>query len=197
LNFNGSTWSDQNLSVVAHAAPADRGWMAGFATGNQQHLFYGGLGRGNKLHLVHLFFNGSKWVNQDVSARVRGLPLSPEAGITAFAVNANQLEAYCVTNDFDVHQFTLKNNTWTDIDLWFIGGSEDFSINQMAAFKTPNNQFHLYYPPNDLHEALFDGTNWSDIDVTTLTGGALPDAVSGMAGFAIKNREYVFYVGRW
>jgi hypothetical protein len=197
LNFNGSTWSDQNLRTIAHQEPAARGWMAGFATGNQQHLFFAAFSPKDKLHLAHLFFSNSKWVNQNVSAKVHGLPLSPAAGITAFAVTAGQLEAYGVTNDFDVHQFTLKNNTWTDEDLTGLAGQQDFSIGGMVAFRTtPNNQFHLFYPPNDIDQLFFNGSIWSDIDLTTLTGGGIPNGKGGMAGFAIKNLQYAFYVAQ-
>ena len=197
LNFNGTNWTDQNLRTIAHQEPAAGGWMAGFATGNQQHLFFAAFSPKDKLHLAHLFFNNSKWVNQDVSAKVHGLPLSPSAGITAFAVTAGQLEAYGVTNDFDVHQFTLKNNTWTDEDLTGLAGQQDFSIGGMVAYRTtPNNQFHLFYPPNDIDQLSFNGTIWSDIDLTTLTGGGIPNGKGGMAGFAIKNLQYAFYVAQ-
>jgi Fungal fucose-specific lectin len=197
LNFNGSTWSDQDLRTISNQPPADRGWMAGFAVGTQQHLFFTEFTPRDKRHLAHLVFKNSKWVSQDVSAQVHALPLSPGAGITAFAVTATQIEAYCVTNDFDVHQFTLKNNTWTDEDLTGLAGQQSFGIGGMVAFKTtPNNQFHLFYPPNDIDQLFFDGTNWSDIDLTTLTGGGIPNGKGGMAGFAIKNLQHAFYVAQ-
>jgi hypothetical protein len=193
LNFNGSSWSDLDLRVVAHALPATRGWMAGFAVGTQQHLFFGAYSPKDKLHFAHLAFKNSKWINEDLTAKVHGLPLSPAAGITAFSVSANQIEAYCVTNDMDVHQFTWKNNAWTDEDL--DNNQPDNSINQMVAFRTiPNNQFHLFYPPNDLYDLTFNGHSWSDTDLTVLTGGGIPNGSGGMAGFAIKNLQYVFYV---
>jgi hypothetical protein len=198
LNFNGSTWSDQNMRAISNQAPSDRGWMAGFAVGNQQHLFFTEFSPRDKRHLSHLFFNGVKWVDQDLSAKVHGLPLNPAAAITAFAANATQLEAYCVTNDLDVHQFTFKNNKWTDEDLSaLVGAQPDNSINGMVAFKTaPNNQFHLTYPPNDIYQLQFDGTKWTNDDLTTLTGGGLPNLAGGMAGFAIKNVQYIFYVAQ-
>jgi hypothetical protein len=195
LNFDGATWTDQNMRTISNQEPAARGWMAGLAVGNQEHMFFTAYSPKDKFHFAHLFFNGSKWVNQDLTAKVHGLPLSPAAGIAAFAVSSSQLEAYCVTKDMEVHQFTLKNNIWTDEDL--NNNQLDGSINQMTAFKTsPNNQFHLFYPPNDMYELLFDGTNWSDTDLTTLTGGGIPNGSGGMAGFAIKNLQYVFYVAQ-
>jgi hypothetical protein len=194
LNFNGSTWSDLSLKTVVAQEPAARGWMAGFATGNQQHLFFAAYSPKDKLHLARLFFNGSKWVNQDLSAKVHGLPLSAASGITAFAVSSTHLEAYCVTNDLEVHQFTLNNGVWTDQDL--LNNQPDASINQMVAFKTANNQFHLFYPPNDIYQLSFNGTSWSDVDLTTLTGGGVPNGSGGMGGFAISNSPYVFYVAQ-
>ncbi len=194
LNFDGNTWTDQNLRAISNQEPAARGWMAGFAVGNQQHLFFAAFSPKDKVHLAHLVFKNAKWVSEDLSAKVHGLPLSPAAGITAFAASATQLEAYCVTNDLEVHQFTFKNNKWTDEDLQ--NNQPDNAINQMAAFKTLNNQFHLFYPPNDMYNLSFNGTNWSDIDLTELTGGGVPNGSGGMAGFAIKNLQYVFYVAQ-
>ena len=195
LNFNGSTWSDQNLRAIAHHEPANRKWWSGFAIGSQQHLFFSAFSPKDKLHLAHLYFNNSKWTSQDLTAKVHGLPLSGDAGIIAFAVTATQLEAYCVTNDLEVHQFTSKNNIWTDEDL--LNNQPDNSINGMVAFKTtPNNQFHLFYPPNDMYELFFNGTSWTDTDLTTLTGGGIPNGTGGMGGFAVKNLQYVFYVAQ-
>ena len=198
LYFNGTNWSDEDLTALTNGEWADRGWWTGFATGNQQHLFFTAFNAHDKRHLNQLYYNNSRWVDQDLSARVHGFSLSPEAGITAFAVTAGQLEAYCVTNDMDVHQLTLKNNTWTDEDLTALtGGPLDFSINGMVAFKTtPNNQFHLYYPPNDLYQLYFNGSSWSDDDLTSLTGGGVPNGSGGMAGFAISNLQHVFYVAQ-
>jgi hypothetical protein len=195
LYFNGTQWSDEDVTALANGEWAGREWWSGFATGKQLHLFFDAYSPKDKLHLSHLYFNNSKWVSQDLSAKVHGLPLAPSAGITSFAVTATQLEAYCVTDDLEVHQYTLKNNLWTDEDLH--NNQPDNSINGMVAFKTtPNNQFHLFYPPNDLYELFFDGMSWSDTDLTTLAGGGIPNGTGGMAGFAVKNLQYVFYVAQ-
>ncbi len=197
LNFKSNTWSDQDLRTVANAPPSDRGWMAGFATGNQEHLFFTGFSPRDKRHMEHLFFNGTKWANQDVTAKVHALPVNPGSAIAAFAVNGSQLEAYGVTNDQDVHQFTFKSGHWSDEDLTALAGQMDFGIGGMAAFRTlPDNQFHLFYSPNDLDQLFFDGTNWTDIDLTTLTGGGIPNGPGGMAGFAIKTVQHGFYVAQ-
>ena len=198
LYYKNTNWSDEDPTAVTNGEWADRGWWTGFATGNQQHLFFPAFNAHDKRHLNQLYYNNSRWVDQDLSARVHGFPLSPEAGITAFAVTAGHLEAYCVTNDMDVHQFTLKDNTWTDEDLTALTGDPlDFSINGMVAFKTtPNNQFHLYYPPNDLYQIYFNGSSWSDDDLTSLTGGGIPNGSGGMAGIAISNLQHVFYVAQ-
>jgi len=192
LNYNGSAWTDLSLKTVVNQEPADRGWVAGFPVGNQQNFFYPAFSPKDKVHLARLLFNGTKWISQDLSAKVHGLPLSLASGITAFPFTNTQLEVYCVTNDLEVHQFTLANGAWTDQDL--NNNQPDGAINQMVAFKTPNNHFHLFYPPNDMYQLEFNGTSWSDQDLTTLSGGGIPNGQGGMAGFAIGGVPYVFYV---
>jgi hypothetical protein len=90
----------------------------------------------------------------------------------------------------------LKNNTWTDEDLTGLAGQQSFGLNEMVAYKTPNNQFHLFYAPNDIDQLFFNGANWLDIDLTTLTGGGTPNGTGGMAGFATNNVQHAFYVAQ-
>jgi hypothetical protein len=196
LLFNGTSWSDQDITAASSGEWSDRGWMTGFATGIKPHLFFVGFDANDDRHLNRLYRTNSKWVDEDLSAKVSGLPISPASGLASFSVSGTNLEAYCVTNDFDVHQLTLKNGHWTDIDLTALtGGPIDGSINAMIAFKTPpDKHFHLYYEPNDVYQLQFNGTSWSDDDLTTLTSGGLPNGFGGMGGFAIKTQQHVFYV---
>jgi len=196
LLFNGTSWSDSDITASSKGEWSDRGWMTGFATGIKPHLFFVGFDASDNRHLNRLYRTNSKWVDEDLSAKVSGLPISPATGLASFAVSSGVLEAYCVTNDSDVHQLTLKNGHWSDLDLTALtNGPIDGSLNAMIAFKTPpNGQFHLYYEPNDVYHLNFNGTTWSDDDLTALTNGGLPNGFGGMGGFAIKNAQHVFYV---
>ncbi len=194
LSFNGTSWSDQDLSALTGLL-SNRGWTSGFAAGNQQHLFLSGYDASDNLHLYHLFFKNGKWTSEDVSAKVGGLPLGPATGVAAFRVpGTSQLEAYAITNDFDVHQYTFLNNSWTDTDVTAItGGLGGAELSQITACVTPvNKQFHMFYVPifGDVYQNYFNGTNWlsQDIGGSTLQSG-------GMASFAIANLQYVFYLG--
>ena len=196
LLFNGASWSDEDVTALSNGEWSARGWMSGFATGVKPHLFLVGFDAAGNRHLNTLYRTNSKWVDDDISAKVNGLPVSPATGIASFAASSSALESYCLTNDGDVHEMTLSNGKWTDIDLTLLtNGNFAGTLNGMAAFRTPpNKQYHLYYAPNDLYQLQFTGTNWSDNDLTSQSGGGLPNGFGGIAGFPVKNAQHVFYV---
>lgn len=98
-----------------------------------------------------------------------------------------------------VHHLYYNNVQWQDEDLTTLTGGAIAgpSTAISAIYTTPNDQLHVYYVDdvvNHVHQLFFNGTNWSDTDLTTWTGG--PNANPyGISAFAIKNLQYVFYVG--
>jgi len=195
LYFNGTNWSDQNLSALTGLL-GNRTWTSGFAIGNQQHVFLSGYDPSDNVHLYHLYYNNIKWISQDVTAKVGGLPLGAATGISAFRVpGTSQIEAYAITNDFDVHQYTFKSGAWSDIDLTATtGGPGGAALSQITACATtPNKQFHMFYEPptfGDVYQNYFNNISWSSEDL-----GAPSFQSGGMASFAISNYQHVFYLG--
>jgi hypothetical protein len=98
-----------------------------------------------------------------------------------------------------IHELFYNNADWSDTDLTSLTGANSASsFAGMAAFVTsPNGQFHVYYQDefSDIHEFYYNGSAWSDSDLTTVTGGA--GALSGgsaMSGFSVGNFQYVYFV---
>ena len=93
-----------------------------------------------------------------------------------------------------VHQLLYDNDNWTDQNL---NGSQAISNGAVAAFvTTPNNQPHVYFLATNghVHQHFYNGTSWSDDDLTVLSGG--PVASGQVSGFSVANYQYVYYVSQ-
>ena len=201
LYFNGTSWSDSDLTSIIGGAYCYTSWIAGFAVGNLQHIFCAGYGRySNNLDMLHIFYNNFTWVYEDVTFKAGGsqTPMNLGSGVAAFNVpGANQMEVYSVTDDqhFNRYYHVVKPAQWLDVDLTsIIGAPSDAQFGGIVAFPTtPNNQYHIYYAPStEVYQIYYNGTAWSIQDLTGGTGQA--DDNSGMAGFAIGNLQHVFYM---
>jgi hypothetical protein len=195
LYFNGSSWSDADLTSITGAA-CYTSWIAGLAAGNQQHIFCPGIhGSLQFPHMLHIYYNNSTWVYEDITSKVGGAQLYLGSGVAAFQVPGKaQGEVFGVTGDAHVHQYSF-NKKWTDLDLTAsIGAPASAAFGGMVAFATtPNNQFHAFYQPStEVYQLYFNGSSWAFEDLTG--GGGQADDNSGMAGFAIGNLQHVYYL---
>jgi hypothetical protein len=202
LYFNGTSWSDADLTSIIGGAYCYADWVAGFAVGNLQHLFCTGYGpHDTQLSLLHIHYNNSTWVYEHITTA--GLPMYLGAGIAAFKVpNVNQLEVWSVVDntvfnreDFSRFTHVVNPSQWLYYDETSgIGAPADAQFGQVVAFVTaPNNQYHLYYAPStEVYQIYYNGTAWSVQDLTGGSGNADPN--SGMAGFSIGNLQHVFYM---
>jgi hypothetical protein len=201
LYFNGTSWTYQNLTSDVGGAYCYATWIAGFAVGNQQHLFCSGYGTySSNLDLLHIYYNNSRWLYEDVTFLSGGseTPMNLGAGVAGFKVpGVNQLEVWSITDDKHFNRYThvVKPAQWIDYDLSNgIGAPTDAQFGGIVAFvTTPNNQYHIYYAPStEVYQIYYDGTAWSIEDLTGGAGQADPN--SGMAGFSIGNLQHVFYM---
>src|SRR5579871_6275001 len=197
LYFNGTSWTYQDLSSIVGGAYCYASWIAGFAVGNQQHLFCAGYDKvPTQLNLLHIYYNNSTWVYEDVVTA--GQPMELGAGVAAFKLpSANQLEVWSMTSNshFDRFYHVTKPAQWVFNDLTNeIGAPTDGLYGQIVSFvTTPNNQYHVYYAPSsEVYQVYYNGTTWSVEDLTGGAGNADPN--SGMAGFSIGNLQHVFYM---
>jgi hypothetical protein len=197
LYFDGASWSDADLTSITGAS-CYTSWLAGFAVKNEQHVFCPGYGTySNNLDMLHLYYNNSSWVYEDITYLSGGFetPIYLGGPVAAFRYpKKDQFEVFGVTDDTHVHQFTYKKR-WKDVDLTAtMGAPASAAYGGAVAFPTtPNDQFHVYYQPStEVYQLYFNGTNWSDQDLTG--GGGQANDGSGMAGFAIGNLQYIYYI---
>jgi hypothetical protein len=183
LYFNGSTWSNENVTQAIKGTQAESYLaISGFAIGNDPYLFF----TGSDQHL-HEYSNVNGWTDLKVNNNtVYGVP-------AAYVIpGTTQMEVdYFAFSNRDLHQLTYAKGKWTNIDLSSIANSSLYST--IVGFATtPNDQLHVYAvgSNNDVDQLYFNGSTWS---YQTLP--SVPNRENGpLAGFAIGNLQYVYYL---
>ena len=193
LYFNGSHWTHEDLTSEVGGAYCQTQWIAGYAVGNEQHLFCPGISNlSNNLHMIHIVYVDN-WGYEDVtqeSLDITPLPLRLGTGVAAFDVPGSSKNAFAFASNSEM-------NWYANLGVWycfFPAGPADNQYGGIVAFRTvPNNQFHVYYAPNsEVYQLYNAGFGWNVEDLTGGRGQADPNG--GMAGFAIGNLQHVFYM---
>ena len=196
---DGKTWQDQDLTVLAGLPSGNGGYLeSGFNIGNLQYLHYLYF---DGLDLHQLFYNNSKWSDEDLTVLAKAPPPDFSA-MTSFVIPGTKkiriyFPAWTGSNDH-IFQLASSNGTkWTVTDLTKKSkGPLPGPIDAMLAYATtPNDQVHLFYTSNNHVDQLFqpNATTWVYEDLTSLGNGALTDPYSGLAGFSLQNEQFVFY----
>jgi hypothetical protein len=127
---------------------------------------------GQQIH--QLSYNGSSWMDQNLNGALAG----PYTGIAAFLTTPNdQTHVYYVDNNgnYDVHQLFYNGTSWEDQNLTVISGAAKgaYGAAQVAGFSVGNYQYVYYLggQTGHVHQLLYNNINWSDVDLTALTGG--------------------------
>jgi len=195
LYYNNSIWQDQDLTTLTGGGIATSfGGIAAFYTtpNNQLHVYYVDS---TYNHVHELYFNNTSWSDSDLTAMTSGLAASPY-GLSGFAIG-NLQHVFYYGSDSQVHQLYYNNASWVDQNISGLAGGPLAGAGPIVAFATtPNDQFHVYYEPLanlDLHQLYFNGTSWSDSDLTSITGTYC--YTDWMAGFAVGNFQDVLCPG--
>ncbi len=194
LWYNNSNWQDVDLTARTKGGIATPyGAIAAFYTtpNKQLHVYYVD---NNAQHLHQLSHKGGIWADEDLTSYTGGPTASPY-GVSGFAVDNLQYVFYIGT-DNHVHETYYNNYDWTDQDLTNLSGGPAAGFGPVLAFDTkPNLEAHVYYQDQnlDLHQIYFNGSAWSDSDLTASTGAVCYS--SWLAGFAVNNTQHVFCPG--
>lgn len=195
LYYNNNTWQDEDLTAITGAPlPYSVAGITAFdTTPNQQlHAYY----VANFPEDVHqLYYNGTSWSDTDLTTLTGG-PAAGD-GISGFNIGNFQYVFYVGLFDSHVHELSYVDN-WTDQDITALAGGPSASLGSFAAFATkPNNQFHVYYQDTNfnphLHQLYFNGSLWSDEDLTSLTNAYCE--TFWMTGFATGNLQHILCPG--
>ena len=203
LFFNGTSWSDEDLTAETGATPPSYGWWAGFSIGNYQYLFYPDFFG----YLHELYYNNSNWTDVDLSVQIGAPALSIDyAPMTAFVVPGTQtMEVFYTDSDDHIYQISSSDNiSWSQQDLTTLTHSPSTSSEDaITAFATtPNNQLHVYYISSSsqsldhVNQLFFNGSSWSNQDLTATSHAGNAVELEAISGFSLGNYQYVYYVGK-
>lgn len=252
LYYNGTTWSDSDLTIAGNGPIANPYGISGFSIGNYQYVFYVGYadnhvhqltyvnnwvdqditgsiggnlaGFGNivafatkpnnqfhvyyqdlsTFHEYQLYYNGSSWTYQDLTA-ITGA--SCYSGWTVGFAQGNLQHLFCtgfgtVTGNLDLFHIYYNNFTWLYEDVTFTAGGSETPMylgSGLAAFQVPGvNQFEVYGVTNDTHfnqyTHLVKPAQWIDKDLTAGIGAPTDNQFGGMTAFATTpNKQYHIY----
>ena len=140
LSYNGSAWVDEQLPSAQTTVITS---VASILTtpNNQEHVYYfAGDGESGDVH--QLFYNGTNWADEDLTAET-GAPQANPFSVTAFSVGNYQYVYYLDAFLGDVHQLLYDNSGWADTDLTAIVGGPK-TQGQLVAFST-SPAVHVFY----------------------------------------------------
>ena len=194
LFFNGTNWSDENLSAETGGPPAFQTYWAGFSIGNYQFLFYGDA---ESYDLHELYYNNIGWTDIDLSIQI-GAPKVGGHGIAGFVLPGTQtMEVFYTDLAADQYQISSADNAfWSQQDLTTLTHGPSAEGGPITAFATtPNNQLHVYYISDTQHvnQLFFNGSSWSNTDLTSQTHAGNVLNFIGISGFSLGNYQYVYY----
>jgi hypothetical protein len=195
LYYNGSSWSDEDLTTLTGGPNANKFGITGFSIGNLQYVFY----VDTNLHVHELNYNNVNWGDHDLTSLVGGNSASP-APLVAFATKPNnQLHVYYQDeNSFDEYQLYFNGSSWSYQDLTSINGGA-YCYNQWIAGFAVGNLQNLFCPgfgtfSSNLHliHIYYNNSIWGYEDVTYNAGGfETPLNPSGVGGFVVPNANHL------
>jgi hypothetical protein len=194
----GSNWQDQDLTKIAGGTAARAVWMAGFNIANLQYVYF----VATTGHVHQLFYNNSTWTETDLTALSGSELVATGSGVAAFGIagGAAYFEVFFVGTDKHIVALSSTNDqTWTFDDLTSLTGAPlATTANQILAFPTPNDDFHLYFvAKSHIHQLYLPiDSMWQTEDLTVESKGPNANGISGMAGYASQNNQYVYYVAK-
>jgi hypothetical protein len=204
LSYNNVNWTDQDLTSLVGGNSASPAPLVAFATkpNNQFHVYYQDV---STLHEYQLYFNGSSWSYQDLSALVGG-PYCYTQWIAGLAVG-NQQHLFCAgfffSNRLDLlHIYYTSAWQVEDVSLLAAGyGSPTpmYLNGGIAAFKNPAfPSLEVYSVTNDTHFNRYvhdSGSPWADWDLTNLYGAPTDAHFGGTVAFATtgNNQFHIYY----
>jgi Fungal fucose-specific lectin len=190
LFYNGTNWSDEDLTAEAGAPHANPYSIAAFSVGNYQYVYY--IDLYGDVH--QLLYNNSYWADTDLTEIAGG----PQAigQLLAFTTAPAVHIFYREGSNSDVHQLFNTNGTnWQDQDLTVVTGGPAAG-GSLSGFNIGNNQYiYLIADGGHVHQFLYNNFNWSDEDLTALSKSPPSQGGNSVTAFVVpgtkKLRVYV------
>ena len=193
----GTNWQDQDLTVTAKGPTANFAYgMAGFNVGNFQYVFY--LAASNN-HIHQLFYNNAGWTDEDLTALTKTGGTATFSNISAFVIpGTTKMRVYFVSKS-KRHIMQLSstgNGKWATADLT-TKAKGSLPDEQITAFpSTSGGTVNVYYVATHNVNRIYQptATTWANEDLSAITGGGSANSTDQLAGFALQNKQYLYYV---
>jgi hypothetical protein len=205
LNYNNAGWVDIDITAEAGGPSSDPDFIVAFPTkpNNEFHVYYPVYNPSNQLLDLHqLYFNGTSWVDNDLTAITGGARCQGSIQTSGYAQgNLQQLFCQSLFSDSqdDMLQIDYNNSTWVyqDITALTAGDVEILPGAGQAAFAVAGKK-EVFGITNDYHVQQYEQSHgkWKRTDLTN-TVGAPENAYPGeMTGFNTtpNNQFHVYYI---
>jgi hypothetical protein len=199
MPWNGS-WVNQDLTANAGGLPDYDGYLAAFADGAGEHVFY----MDDNLRHVHQLFwswSGSKWVDQDLTGQSSGASLI-SSGLTAFydAWGEHAIYPALVGGVVHIDQLYVPwGKNWVNQDLTATNnGHVALDATPLTSFADVLGESIYYLDTNEHVNQLFAEADWANEDLTVLAGStttAFTECPGFLTSFSDRAGDHVFYIG--
>jgi hypothetical protein len=126
-------------------------------------------------HLYQLVWNGSAWINQDLTA-ISGTSVlaAPASGLTSFSFSTADAQVVYVGTNQHVYQLAWTGSTWVNQDLSAMSGSSILASisSALTSFSVSSGAEQVVYQSTNQHiyELVWNGSAWINQDLTALGG---------------------------
>ncbi|MGH2482622.1 MAG: hypothetical protein ACRDHW_23495, partial [Ktedonobacteraceae bacterium] len=189
LISSGSSWTDNDLTALSKGTAAFSGSaLDGYLdSASAQHVNYVGTNQ----HVYELFYSGSSWSDNDLTALSRGIGVASGSTLTGYIGSNNTLHVNFIGTDQHVHELFFSGG-WSDNDLTVLGrGKTATTGSGLVGYIGHDNSVHVNFIGTDQHvnELFFSqlAGHWVDNDLTTLSNGAAAVAGSTLTGYVGSN----------
>jgi hypothetical protein len=188
LFFNGTTWGDEDLTVLS-GGPAAMGTVTGFSVGNYQYVYY--FNQNGAHHLHQLLYNNVAWVDSDLTVLSRSkVSVNNIGGLVAFTTSP-ALHVYYrqLGGSGDIHQiYSTNGTTWQDQDLTALTRGKQPTF-LWSGFNVGNLQYVYFQGDNyDLHQLFYNNSTWTDTNLTVASKTPQP-LISPIAAFVVPGTK--------
>jgi len=194
-------WTDNDLTALSsspfltHRASLLDGYGCG--TSNEQHVHY--ISNDNHVHELQVD-PGSSWFDTDFTHRFGGNAPTDNSALTGFCPGGAPYVFYIDTNghinEYSINSFDLP--VGFDVTANATNGTAAYLGSPLDSYVGNGGTFHINFISNvgDVHELYFNGTSWTDNDLTSIGHGVTADGTSGLNGYYQVNNgtQHVNYI---
>jgi hypothetical protein len=202
LNYDNVWWVDTDLTALTDGPQPFPVAASNYTTSNDQfHVFYVSQ---NDFHIHQLYYNGSVWSDSDITATTGGEASNYYSSLATFSIGNAQYVYFC-GNDNVLHEISYGDKgkwNWVDATLPTRASGQacaNYAPGPLAFAPNANHRYVFYQSTisnqNHIRRLFYNGTKWTNLDITQKISGTNPLSAYRMSGFISGAKQYVFFEG--